>query len=922
MIFLFLIFSLSLPAIAHRRAGTSRITARRDPFAHVKPVLKHRMYIFYIHAIDARFKSASGVRLHAKGTISKKQVRYTRIHYQGLARYIARQTRGKVRLVFKTQYLRAVIRDIDVSQVNFGPRASKLECRSPVLETMTTPDGRPFPIGRILLEKLKEYDTFAFYWPNGGQATVATGGGRTYPIVPYQLYSTIRGHIFYPASWRYATIFLHEFFHNIEGMYGISPVHGYMPHVRHHFPNWHGRHELDYYIWHFGTTLRRKGYHLLNWRFQYPDRISRAAYLANLAVSRRVPVVQRRRAHLLGRRAAKLWYKKQKTTAVRLAGQAKRFNPWNAEALQVLALDAGEHKQWRTAAVHFEQLRQLRPAYWSINYLGAIYLWHLKQPERALAVFKSLVSLKLAKTPGEQGDVFNNLGRSLRRLKRYPEARRAFARAVHFYTNRRKHADPLWGSGDCLLAENRRDPRYIRVWKQAATLRRDAWRWRSIGYHEYTRFHRYRSALNSYRRSLALEKNRKDRADTLWHIGVINKRLKRYRPAIRYFKRAATTRRKRSFRASCLWETGNCYAKMQKKSLQAIRWWRQSVDLEPVAWRWRHIAWYYQSKLGHVKAAVTALQQAIRLYSKSADRAGSYWQLAWLYRKQYAWNNAIRAFRFAANLYRKPARRADCLRWTGHTICRRDKSWRRGIPWLIRAARVQPAAGRWTEAAWYSYRSLKQYTPAVRYYRKALVLARKNKTRADILLNLGRIALYTKQPRKGLGLFRRALVFARKKKMRGNILWETGNAWGQLNRKSSQRLSYWTRAARLDPGKWRWWYIGNLHHWTIRNLPEAVFAYKNNLRYLKAARDKAIVWIAIGRAEMDSGRFAAANRAYDNAWRLYPRGKRGGEALFWKGYLYGFKFKRKAAAAALVRRAIRLGYNSNLSRRTLRKFSR
>jgi len=1001
--------------------------SRKDRYASVKPILKHRMLIIHIHRVDARFTSAKGSRLHAKRTIRKSVIARSLRYGRDLGRYIARQTRGKVRMEFGTVYLKAVVRNLVARTHQYNPRTT-IESRSPVLETMTTLDGKPFDIGRFFMKRLKKWDSFAFFWPIGGMATAATGGGGTYPIVPYQLYSTIRGIIFYPSHYRYSSIFLHEFFHSIEGMYGISPVHGYMKHNRHKFPVWTGRGEFAYYKWQFRTTIRRKGYHLLNWRLRWPHTISRAAYLANLAVARKVPIARRRRAYEIMRKSDKLWRDKRKPAALKLALQARRFNPWNISALHRVAFHYTGHKAYRTAVPLLEELKKLQPVFWRVNYLGSLYLWHLKQSAKALAVFRNAAGL--ARTGSEKGSAFFNQGRALRRLRRYPQAMAFLKKSLAAYTNKQHHIGPLWEMGDCLYAQNRKNPRYITEWKKAAALDTTAWRWRSIGWHEYGKFKRYKSALASYGRSLSLTKRNKEKADARWHMGMIhkrlkqywkarkqlriaatryskytqkasayweigncllkanprspaylkawrraiayspsygrwrgvawheytrfkryyralaayrktlsycrdrkqkadiywhmahiNKRLKRYNRAIRHFKKSAAAYKRKTSQANALWEIGNCYYTKNNKFNAPFLYWLKSVQLHSVSWRWKHIGHRYTG-LKLYNRAIMAFKKAVILYKKARDKASCHWYLAFAYYYQKAWNKAIKEFRKAAALYSKKRNKASCYRQIAHSYRRRDRHFRQGIIWFLKACGTWPTASIWKETAWYQYSSLKQYGLAKKSYQRALSLAKKAKVRADILLNLGRICIRQKQPRKALGFINRCLRLKSNRSISSAAFWEKGNAFYGINKNHGEKLLWWKRAVILKPDRWRWWNIGNTYQWNLKQYKNAIITHRRSLSFFKSRDRKSMVWARIGRAEMDRGRITAAKRAFNTAFRYFPRGKRGGEALFWQGYLYGHKLKNKRTAVRLIRRAMGFGYTSRFVKNTLKHFQR
>ena len=118
----------------------------------------------------------------------------------------------------------------------------------------------------------KQFDTVLSYWCGKNISLTSTGGGFT---SPYNR-KALRGGMILPADYLAGTwknsLILHEFFHVIEVMAGIKPVHGAGRKNRKFFPGWKGQGEIDYVRWHFEKTLLPRGMKHLNFRKRYPVR--------------------------------------------------------------------------------------------------------------------------------------------------------------------------------------------------------------------------------------------------------------------------------------------------------------------------------------------------------------------------------------------------------------------------------------------------------------------------------------------------------------------------------------------------------------------------------------------------------------------------------------------------------------------------
>ncbi|MBI4410664.1 MAG: tetratricopeptide repeat protein, partial [Gemmatimonadetes bacterium] len=121
---------------------------------------------------------------------------------------------------------------------------------------------------RILVETINEFDTVMRVWPMSNTVRAWVDVGYL-DLRPSRSTSTRRAVLNIGPDHPHG-IWLHEFFHILEELAGISPAHGYFPEERRHFPGWTGREEMDYYRWHFRTTLSGVGWKNLNFRLKHP----------------------------------------------------------------------------------------------------------------------------------------------------------------------------------------------------------------------------------------------------------------------------------------------------------------------------------------------------------------------------------------------------------------------------------------------------------------------------------------------------------------------------------------------------------------------------------------------------------------------------------------------------------------------------
>lgn len=167
----------------------------------------------------------------------------------------------------KLRWLVRVVESLSDGQLSLSVIAST-EARPESGQGLESPHGF-LGDARVLAESINEVDTIVRVWgmPNRMRAWV----GIDYPDLRPNRSTSARRALLNIGPDHPHGIWLHEFFHVLEDLAGISPAHGYGAEQRRDFPGWKGRseNEMDYYRWHFGATLPRVGWTKLNYRLQH-----------------------------------------------------------------------------------------------------------------------------------------------------------------------------------------------------------------------------------------------------------------------------------------------------------------------------------------------------------------------------------------------------------------------------------------------------------------------------------------------------------------------------------------------------------------------------------------------------------------------------------------------------------------------------
>ncbi|MCB1175350.1 MAG: hypothetical protein KDK39_17380 [Leptospiraceae bacterium] len=423
----------------------------------IQPVYVHRFHALYLNEVKARFQDSSGHWINAETRITDNQISASRIMETVLQTWLEVHSKGKLSLHGEHHKMDLTVRNFKVS-TSYG-----VESRQPDLESA----------GQELADFLFEYggdvDTWFFYWNGEGFATTANGGAHVYAYVPWQLYGSMRGYVSMPSHWMekssgFLTL-LHEYFHVVEAMSGIKPVHGFLDSARRNFPGWRGKGQFDYFRWHFYNTLpavknsltQKREWSNLNFKNIYPEIVTAGLVQKNKDRVQTVAVDKLERAHLLYQQARNLPASSQ-NEKIGLFQQVLELNPWHIMANQELAIHYSRQKEYQLAAEHYKTLLSLQPRVWAANNLAWIYQWQLKQPASAIPVLQQAIELDREGTDSLGSRI--NLSRALMDTKQFAASLKALqeCRTVANQLESSKHYSECTFWEGFVLGEKKADP--------------------------------------------------------------------------------------------------------------------------------------------------------------------------------------------------------------------------------------------------------------------------------------------------------------------------------------------------------------------------------------------------------------------------------------------------------------------------------
>lgn len=301
-----------------------------------QPDYTYRILLVFLNEVSIDQPGMHNNQLIGKSVLTDQHRNAAVLAFNSLRGYLEAMSRGKFSARFSTVEYPGTISALSLRQD---------DSTQPPVE-MHEPDTNyaSSALWPLLRNRYQEVDSIVYIWAGGSRlASAATGGARTHPLIPWTLASPLRGFIQIPGHMllnRYAPVLvMHEFFHTIEQMADIKPAHGYKPKQRDQFPNWKGSGQLDYYRWHFDTTIPgqftakkefkpERGWANLNFSTRYPERPLPPDLIDDLAVqSARIPPADRRMAIDLLQQASALIRAKNDQQALPLLQTAIKLHP-------------------------------------------------------------------------------------------------------------------------------------------------------------------------------------------------------------------------------------------------------------------------------------------------------------------------------------------------------------------------------------------------------------------------------------------------------------------------------------------------------------------------------------------------------------------------------------------------------------------
>lgn len=229
-----------------------RLTKKRKALGAIRPVTTHKAAVLYVQTVDGFYVKGKGEKTELKQELTQEDLRIARVH------------QGVTKQMYEA-----------MSDGNFTIDYDQIFVNTP-LESIEYKDDRPWPDWKnydgateIIKENFDSHDTFI--WCTNMIHGQAHGGYGRFPLGQGRL-TPQKGFIELNPQHS-VNIWIHEFFHVVEGMVGIRPTHGHHKENKSKFPDWKGKadNSMDYYSWHFSTTIPAKGWEALKIKNKLKD---------------------------------------------------------------------------------------------------------------------------------------------------------------------------------------------------------------------------------------------------------------------------------------------------------------------------------------------------------------------------------------------------------------------------------------------------------------------------------------------------------------------------------------------------------------------------------------------------------------------------------------------------------------------------
>lgn len=224
-----------------------KVYENREKIGKIKPLYTHKIVVVILPETNARDLTN---QINIQSKVSPEEEKMTVLSIRFVKAFIESATGGKLGIEYQIEKPDIVLTRLRADlEIETDERKNKY----PDLEYLCAQHEEYFK------NRAQNFDTLILIW-SAGEFNVANGGKRRL-IFPKSGISVWKGynHI---SSERIAhngpDLMLHEFFHTIEKMAGITVNHGYYPENRKYFPDWKGENGNDYYFWQLSENIPLK----------------------------------------------------------------------------------------------------------------------------------------------------------------------------------------------------------------------------------------------------------------------------------------------------------------------------------------------------------------------------------------------------------------------------------------------------------------------------------------------------------------------------------------------------------------------------------------------------------------------------------------------------------------------------------------
>jgi len=235
-----------------------------------KSAYKHKILLAPFKYVDATWKDKDGKIQTKKNTFNEKEVEDYKQLMDIFNQMLFYLSKGSILAEYTIELQESTITNFEYTlwksaKTSNGKSLQEVDILSPDLFTT-----KPFSLS-LFSNSINDYDTVAIVFPSEGITNICTGSKTNLPFVPYLLNSTAsRGKIIMASESMDPLVFLHEFFHTVEGTYTNDfafTMHAYKNDFVSYWPTWYkGEGELPYYKAAFNTIIKPLGFDKLHYR--------------------------------------------------------------------------------------------------------------------------------------------------------------------------------------------------------------------------------------------------------------------------------------------------------------------------------------------------------------------------------------------------------------------------------------------------------------------------------------------------------------------------------------------------------------------------------------------------------------------------------------------------------------------------------